>query len=585
MSRISMITCLVLFAAACGKQPAPEIASDGEPEKTYAVAAAHPLATQAGLDILAQGGSAVDAAIAVQAVLGLVEPQSSGFAGGAFMLYHDPVTSGVVAYDGREIAPASASKDMFLNDDGTAMPFYDAVTGGRSVGVPGVVAMLAMAHEEHGRLPMETLVAPALSHARDGFQVTPRLHNSITRMATQGRLAQKKRAAAYFLNDDGEPWPVGHVLRNPAYVTTLEYLVEKGPAVFYAGPVAEEIALAVNAEAGAATMTLDDFLNYQPIKREPVCAPYRTKTICSMPPPSSGGVTVLQILMLLEQTDFASKVPASAQAWHLLLEASRLAYADRNIFLGDIDASKETSFTAEDVISSLLNPAYIKDRATLIKEDRSSIEVTAGDPLSYIGETEKNLGKDASPEPPSTSHFSIIDADGRVVSMTTSVEFPFGSHLMAGGMILNNQLTDFSFLPVRDGKPVVNAPAPGKRPRSSMSPAIIFNEDGTVYAALGSPGGPAIIGYVAKTLVALIDWEMSLQDAIDQPNVVVPRGGVLVEDARLDEIRLEGLKALGHEIRKTDLTSGVHGFVVTPEGIEGGVDKRREGTFGTGTVE
>ncbi|WP_306250456.1 gamma-glutamyltransferase [Parvularcula sp. IMCC14364] len=582
-----LMTGSLFLLAACGEQPAPSgnatVPEIPESTRQYAVAAAHPLAAEAGLDILAQGGTAVDAAIAVQAVLSLVEPQSSGLAGGAFMLHYDPATEKLTSYDGRETAPASATPEMFLNEDGTPMGFYDAVTGGRSVGVPGVVAMLAMAHEKHGALPWETLLAPALDHAREGFAVTPRLHQSISRMATRGRLGQSEKAAAYFLDADGEPWPVGHVLKNPAYATTLQYLVDEGPAVFYAGQVAEEMALAVNAAAGAATMTLDDFLSYQPLERTPVCAAYRTKKICSMAPPSSGGVTVLQILLLLEQTGFAAKAPASPAAWHLLLEASRLAYADRNIFLADPVSMGGADFSADDLVGSLLRADYISDRAALIQEDRSSIEVSAGDPVSYLSTSAETPGKDASPEPPSTSHFSIIDADGRVVSMTTSVEFPFGSHLMAGGMILNNQLTDFSFLPERDGRQVANAAAAGKRPRSSMSPVIVLNEDGSVYAALGSPGGSAIIGYVAKTLVALIDWEMSLQEAIDQPNIVVPRGGVLVEDNTLDEARLADLEAFGHAVQQQDLNSGVYGFVLKADGsIEGGADSRREGVVLTG---
>ncbi|MCI5043850.1 MAG: gamma-glutamyltransferase [Aquisalinus sp.] len=572
----------MLFVAACGGEQS-AVTETGErqvniQQEAYVVAAAHPLAAEAGFEILAKGGTAVDAAIAVQAVLSLVEPQSSGLAGGAFMLHFDPITNDLSSYDGREIAPASASPDMFLKEDGTSMGFYDAVTGGRSVGVPGVVAMLAMAHERHGNLEWGTLLEPALRHAQDGFAVTPRLHESIKRMATRGRLAQSEKAAAYFLDTDGEPWPVGHILKNPAYATTLSYLIDEGPEVFYAGPVAEEIALAVNEAAGAATLTVDDFLEYKPLQREPVCAEYASKKICSMAPPSSGGVTLLQILLLLEQTDFALKAPGSATAWHLLLEASRLAYADRNIFLADPVAMSGDTYSADELIQSLLLPVYITDRADLIKEDVSSIEISAGDPVAYIGREGTRPGQDLSPEPPSTSHFSIMDAEGRVVSMTTSVEFPFGSHLMAGGMILNNQLTDFSFQPVIDDDPVSNAVAPGKRPRSSMSPVIIFNEDGTIYGALGSPGGSAIIGYVAKTLVALLDWDLTLQEAIDQPNVVVPRGGVLVEDDTLDETRLADLEALGHTIQQQDLTSGIYGFVINAEGeIEGGADKRREG--------
>jgi gamma-glutamyltranspeptidase/glutathione hydrolase len=583
---LPLFSCIAL--AACGEGNSSNAPQTAEPEKPavsakttpYVVATAHPLATKAGEDILAQGGSAVDAAVAVQAVLSLVEPQSSGLAGGAFLLHYDPSTDELVSYDGREIAPASASPDMFLKEDGKTVGFYDAVTGGHSVGVPGVVAMLDMAHKEHGALELRELLKPARALAENGFEVTPRMHNSIARMTGRGRLGDVEPAASYFMVD-GEPLPVGHLLKNPAYAETLEHYAALGAPAFYTGPVAEGIIEAVNQRTGEETLVLTDFTRYAPVKREPLCVTYRSKKVCSMGPPSSGGTTVLQILKLLEATDFADEAPASPTSWHMLLEASRLAYADRNLYLADPDYMRLGDLKAEELLEGLLNEAYLQERATAILKDRSAVDVAPGDPAPFIAGTEA-LGKDASPEPPSTSHFSIMDGQGRVVSMTTSVEFPFGSHLMAGGMILNNQLTDFSFLPEQDGKPVANAPAAGKRPRSSMSPVIIFNEDGSVYGALGSPGGPAIIGYVAKTIVAHLDWGMSLQDAIDAPNIVVPRGGVLVEEDRLDAERLDALKAFGHEPSERALTSGVYGYVITPDGIQGGADKRREGTVAIG---
>ena len=581
---------VLLCATACGN--ANNDSGGGAPEEVdaasgmapFAIATAHPLATEAGKAILEQGGTAVDAAIAAQAVLSLVEPQSSGLGGGAFMLHYDPATDILETYDGREIAPASASPTMFLKEDGSPVPFYDAVTGGRSVGVPGVVAMLAMAHEEHGKLPLADLLTPAENHATDGFAITPRLHQLVTRMSSRGKLAESPEAAAYFLDSDGAPHPVGHILKNPAYARTLRLMAENGPQTFYIGQVAEEIAVKVNSVAGPGVLGRDDFLAYRPVKRDAVCVIYRTKKVCSMAPPSSGGVTVLQILQLLEHTSFADQPAGSPTAWHLLLEASRLAYADRNLYLADPDYMATEDFSAEDIIQGLLDADYNRDRAKLIREDLSSIKVAPGDPTTYKLDPEARppsgeRAPDASPELPSTSHFSIMDREGRVVSMTTSVEFVFGSHLMAGGMFLNNQLTDFSFVPEADGRPVANAAAPGKRPRSSMSPVIVFNEDGSVFAALGSPGGPAIIGYVAKTLVAMIDWELPLQEAIDQPNIVVPRGGVLVEEDRLDAERLEALTAFGHEASERALSSGIYGFAVTESGIEGGADKRREGTF------
>ncbi|MGV6801480.1 MAG: gamma-glutamyltransferase [bacterium] len=569
------IVCLLALAA-CGKSESDNGVIEMSTEPHYGLATANPLATEAGLRILANGGSAVDAAIAVQAVLGLVEPQSSGFGGGAFMLVYDPALGKVIAYDGRETAPASATPDMFLDDNGQPQKLYDAITGGHSVGIPGVPAMLDMAHKEYGTKPYSELVVPAYDLAVNGFRVSPRLHGLIGRFP---RLNMREPAKSYFFDEKGAPLAVGTLLRNESYADTLTSYAEMGAAAFYIGPIADKIIAEVNAVTGEETLTKEDFAVYRAVKREPVCADYAGKRVCSMGPPSSGGVTVLQILELLERTSFASLPPASDQAWHLLMEASRLAYADRNYYLGDPAAMAIGRVGADEIVRAMLNADYMDARAKDIHLDRSIIKVGPGDPLRYIGETEKNLAPDASPEPPSTSHFSIIDKNGLMVSMTSSVEFAFGSHLMAGGMILNNQLTDFSFVPEQDGKPVINAPAPDKRPRSSMSPVIILNQDGSAYAALGSPGGPAIIGYVAKVLVAHLNWDMTLQEAIDLPNIVIPRGGVLVEEDRLDQERIEALKGLGHEVQARALTSGVYGIVVSDEGIIGGVDSRREGSF------
>ena len=585
---LSLVSALLL--AACGGQDRPADAPDASqaeearPESDsradFAIATANPHATEAGAAILRQGGSAVDAAIAVQAVLGLVEPQSSGFGGGAFMLYYDAESERVLSFDGREMAPASATPDMFLNEDGSPMDFYDAVTGGRSVGVPGVVAMLAMAHERFGTLSFSQTLEPARALASEGFAVSPRLHGLIVRMSEAGRLDEGYGARDYFFTEDGAPLPVGYELANPAYAETLQTMQEMGPAAFYAGILAEDIAATVNEVAGPGTMQREDLSSYVPETREPVCADYRDKTVCSMGPPSSGGVTVLQILGLLEETPFAEAAPRSAEAWHLLMEASRLAYADRNLYLADPAFMAIGNHDAASVVDALLAPDYITRRAALIAPDTSAGSVTPGQPFG-----DPDLGVDGSPEPPSTSHFSIVDARGNVVSMTTSVETAFGSHIMAAGMILNNQLTDFSFIPERDGSPVVNAPLASKRPRSSMAPVIILNEDGSVYAALGSPGGPAIIGYVAKTIVGMIDWDLSLQEAIELPNVVIPRGEILAEDGRLDAATVQALAGFGMVPRVTDLNSGVHGIVLTEDGFAGGADSRREGTVLRGRVE
>lgn len=586
MRRLFLIISIALFAAACARDPVEgEARGEAPAEERWFIAAANPHAAEAGAAVLARGGAAIDAAIATQAVLGLVEPQSSGLGGGAFLIHFDPEAGTLETYDGRETAPASARPDRFLLENGEPMPFYDAVAGGLSVGVPGVVRMLELAHEEHGSLPWAELLAPARRLASEGFPVSPRLHELLTRIP---RLKQLPAAAAYFYGENGAAHPVGHILKNPAYAETLRLLSEEGADVFYEGPIAEQIVEAVNGAPNPGDMTLDDLAGYAPVKREAVCGAYRAREICSMAPPSSGGVTLLQILALLEPFDIAGAGAGSVEALHLLLEASRLAYADRNQYLADQDQARE-GLTGEALLAGLLNPDYLAARAGLIDPARAAANVEPGDPSSYAGDADagkwRGLGRDASPEPPSTSHFVIVDGKGRVVSMTTTVEFAFGSHLLAGGMVLNNQLTDFSFLPERDGAPVANAVAPGKRPRSSMTPVIVFDENGDLYAALGSPGGPAIIGYVAKTLIAAIDWGMTMQEAIDYPNVVYPRSEPLLEAEGFDSQVVEGLRRLGHDVGERDLNSGLHGFIRQADGsYDGGADKRREGVWKTGTT-
>lgn len=587
----------VIVLAACSKEveappPAPqaqtEARSDVEAAKRYFIAAANPYAVAAGEKILRRGGSAVDAAIATVAVLGLVEPQSSGLGGGAFMMFFDPATGSLETYDGREVAPASATPDRFLTEQGAPMPFYDAVASGLSVGVPGIVRMLALAHQEHGHLPWPDLLAPAEELAREGFAVSPRLHGLLGQFP---RLKTFPAARDYFYNEAGEPWPVGYILKNPAYAETLRLLREEGPDAFYSGKIAQEIVETVNSAPVPGGMTLEDLASYTPVKRAPVCGHYRTYELCSMAPPSSGGVTLLQILAMLERFDMKGAGAGSIESLHLLFEASRLAYADRERYLADQDqASAEGGLAADEIVAGLLNPPYLADRAALIDRTKAAQSVSAGDPGAYAIEEGagkwKKLADDASPEPPSTSHFVIVDAEGRVVSMTATVEFAFGSHLMAGGMVLNNQLTDFSFLPERNGVPVANAVAPGKRPRSSMTPVIMFDDKGEVYAALGSPGGPAIIGYVAKTLIALVDWGMDMQSAIDLPNAVYPRGEPYLEAGGYDAQTVDGLRRLGHAVKERELNSGVHAFRRLPDGsYDGGADRRREGVWRTGVLE
>ena len=595
MRHFMTIAAAVLLAA-CGGEAvdrtdaiATDVADGTEASapKTWFIAAANPYAAEAGAAILRRGGSAVDAAVATQAVLGLVEPQSSGLGGGGFLIHYDRATQSLETYNGRETAPASATPERFLTATGEPMNFYDAVAGGLSIGVPGAVRMLDLAHREHGRLPWAELFAGAIELSEEGFEVSPRLNGLLTRFE---RVKTMPAAAAYFYDEEGAPRPVGFVLKNPAYAATLNTIATDGADAFYSGEIAQAIVDAVNAAPNPGGMTLADIAAYQPEKVDPVCSGYRGYQICSMAPPSSGGVTTLQILSMLEPFDLAGAGAFSVDALHLLFEASRLAYADRDEFLADNkQLAEEGGLTPAQVISGLLSPDYLAMRAALINADVAAESVSAGDPSPYADAGAgvwRPMGKDASPEPPSTSHFVIVDGDGNVVSMTATVEFAFGSHQMAAGMILNNQLTDFSFVPVRDGRPVANAVGPGKRPRSSMSPAVVFDGDGEFYAALGSPGGSAIIGYVVKTLIAFIDWDMSLQDAVDAPNVVYPRDQAVIEEDTLGEDVIAGLEQKGHAILQRALTSGVHAVRVRDDGtFEGAADPRREGVWLTGVVE
>ncbi|MBB4659233.1 gamma-glutamyltransferase family protein [Parvularcula dongshanensis] len=538
----------------------------------WAVAAAHPLATEAGAEVLARGGSAIDAAIAIQATLGLVEPQSSGLGGGAFMLYWDAETKRMTAYDGREIAPASAGPDMFMTEAGTPMGFYDAVTSGFSVGVPGAVGMLGLAHEQHGRLDWASLFEAPERHAAEGFTVTPRLSELLGQLP---RLKQSPAAAALFYHEDGTPVQPGETLRNPAYAETLRRLADEGPGTFYTGQVAQEIVEAVTAKTGPGVLTMDDMAAYEPMVREPVCGPVLTYEVCSMGPPSSGGVTLLEILMMLG--DRIEPGAAYDQALLPYVEASRLAYADRDRYLADPDYMAVGNASAEEIVTGLTNGAYLEGRSALIGEAPLP-SVEPGEPVAQP--IREGRADDDSYGLPSTSHFSVRDAYGNVVSMTTSVEFAFGSHLMAGGMILNNQLTDFSREPGDEDAPVANAPAPGKRPRSSMTPVIVL-ENEAPFIAIGSPGGPAIIGYVAKTLM----WRMFLgddiQSAVERPHVVTARDSVTAED----EATANALRALGYEPQVRALTSGLYGFQVDGNDVLPAVDPRREGTFETGTLD
>ena len=528
------------------------------------VAAANPLAVDAGMAVLRRGGSAVDAAVAVQAVLGLVEPQSSGLGGGAFLMHFDAATGEVTAYDGRETAPASATDRLFY-EDGRPLGFADAVLSGRSTGVPGVVAMLGQAQRDHGTLPWRDLFGDARDLARDGFIVSPRLARFIAAPAGQART---RWAEAYFTRPDGDRYVAGDRLGNPAYAETLARIATGGAEAFYRGPIAEGIAATVAEAPRPGGLTVSDIAGYRPIERGALCRPYRVYVICVPPPPSSG-VALLQLLAMAEQIPDIDRGPDSAAAWTAFAQLQRLMYADRDRYVAD------PGFVGVPV-AGLLDPGYIAERAALARGLRGAAE--AGMPPGGVFRA-----PDATVEPAGTSHFVIVDAAGNAVSMTTTVESVFGSGRMSGGFFLNNQLTDFSFAPVRpDGEPVANAVAAGKRPRSSMSPVIILDRQGRLVGAMGSPGGPSILAYNAKALIAVLAWNLPVQAAFDLPNLVAKGDGFGADTDRFAEPLAEGLAARGIVLRpNASENSGLHGGMWRDGHWDGGADDRREGVVGS----
>jgi gamma-glutamyltranspeptidase/glutathione hydrolase len=529
------------------------------------VAAANPFAAAAGREILRQGGSAIDAAIATQLVLNLVEPQSSGIGGGAFLLYWSERDRRVESYDGRETAPAAARPDRFLAADGTPLPFMDAVVGGRSVGVPGTLKMLALVHRKHGRLPWARLFAPAIQLAETGFPISPRLHGMLSE---EKSLARFEPARSYFYDADGGAKPVGALLRNPALAATLRAIAERGPDAFYTGAIAEDIAGAVTqVPLNPGDMTVNDLAGYQAKERPPVCGRYRRYRICGMGPPSSGGTAALEILALLERFDLGHVPPMSPQGLHLFAEAARLAYADRDRYLADIDFVSVP-------LAGLLDRNYLAARSRLIdpRQDHGRAEPGAPTPSHA-----RLWGDGDALELPSTSHVSIVDAAGDAVAMTTTIENEFGSRIMVDGFLLNNELTDFSFRPEVDGKPVANRVEPGKRPRSSMAPTLVFGPDGRLLLVIGSPGGSEIINYVALTLIAVLDWGYDVQAAIDLRHVSNRNGSTDIESGPGAEPLATELRARGHTVTLRELASGLQGIMRTRHGLEGGADPRREG--------
>ena len=520
------------------------------------VTAANPLAAQTGLKVLKAGGGAVDAAVAIQAVLGLVEPQSSGPLGGAFMTYYDAKTRHLTSYMGREKAPAGATPAMFQG-----MGFGAAIVSGRSAGVPGVMKMLGDAHKAHGKLKWKDLFGDAIRLADDGFVISPRLGGFIA----GGAVNKGPDISAYFTKPDGTRYQAGDILKNPAYAASLRLIAAGGPEAIYTGKIAQDIVAKVHAEPAPGTMTLADLKAYTTRTTDALCNPYRTWIVCVPPPPSSG-VALLEALAMLQHTDIAKHGPADPQGWFLLAQAERLAYADRDRYVGDDE------FVSVPV-KGMLDPAYTAKRAALIGDK-------AG-PAPHFGfpPGAPKVGADATREPGGTSHFVVVDAQGDVLSMTTTVESPFGDGRMVDGMVLNNQLTDFSFSPDnRDGTPAANAVAGGKRPRSTMLPTVILTRDGRFYAAVGSPGGNSIFAYVLKTVVGVLDWKLSMQDAIALPNLVARGDNYGAETDQFAPGVVQGLLARGIDLGPSrGENSGLHGVLVKDGLLTGGADPRREG--------
>lgn len=565
--------------------PAPELGSGYRTDLTtqhaerHMAAAANPLAAEAGREMLRMGGSAIDAAIAMQAVLTLVEPQSSGIGGGAFIMVWDG--KNVHAYDGRETAPAGATERLFLRGDGTPMAFPEAQIGGRSVGTPGVLRALEMAHKKTGRLHWATLFEPAIRLAEQGFAISPRLHSLI---AADRNIPQSPDMAAYFLNADGTPKATGTVLKNPALANVFKRIAKEGPDALYQGPIADEIARKVQGHRNAGSLSQADLKGYTAKERPPLCTDYKQWKVCGMPPPSSGGIAVAQILgtlQALKAQDIAAMPPVKSaspagleptpEAVHLLAEAGRLAFADRGLYVADADFVPVP-------VAGLVAPEYLAKRAALIGERSMGIAkpgVPAGIQVAYA--------PDRSPLRISTSQVVAVDDQGGAVSMTTTVEAAFGSHLMVQGFLLNNQMTDFSFIPEENGQPVANRVEPGKRPRSAMAPTLVFDRNsGELLATVGSPGGSQIIEYVSKSLVAMLDWKLDPQAAISLPNFGSRNGATELEAGLFSPALKQALKDRGHALSEIDMTSGIQAIVRMRDAqgkvsLSGGADPRREG--------
>ncbi len=539
--------------------------AEGRPVEAndWMIAAANPLAVEAGAKVLEQGGTAADAMVAIQAVLGLVEPQSSGLGGGAFLIWYDAATGQVTTLDGRETAPLAVTPRLFQDDAGEPLKFFDAVVGGLSVGTPGTPALLAEAHDRWGNRPWPGLFADAIRLAEYGFKVSPRLAGLVAQ--DRDRLTRFDATAGYFL-PGGAPVEAGQTLRNPAYAETLKSISDQGVAAFYSGDIASDVTQAVQTAPGnPGHLSPLDLAIYRVVERAPVCVDYRGYDVCGMGPPSSGGLAVGQILGLLRPYDLAALGPESSESWRLIGDSSRLAFADRGRYVADSDFLPVPA-------EGMIDGEYLNDRSRLLGGDDAIPEVAPGDP-SF--DHALNWADDEAIEFPSTSHISIVDAYGNALSMTTTIENAFGSRLMVRGFLLNNELTDFSFRTHRDGRPIANAVAPGKRPRSSMAPTIVL-KDGKPVLVIGSPGGSRIIGYVAQAIIAHIDWGMDVQQAVAMGHLVNRFGTYDVEEGRPAAALAAPLETLGYEVKYRALNSGLHAIAIG-EGLRGGADPRREG--------
>ncbi len=534
--------------------------------KHWMVTAANPHASNAGARVLAQGGNAIDAMIAVQLTLGLVEPQSSGIGGGAFMMYWDAKKNKLVSYDARETAPMAVTPQLFLDDKGQPLQFYDAVVGGRSVGTPGTVKLMWDMHQQYGKLAWNKIIEPVAELAEQGFIISPRLASLIA-----GDVEKLKRfpaTAAYLLNPDGSPKKAGTLLKNPGYAATLRRIVDQGADGFYRGKTAQDIVNTVkNAKGNPGVLGLNDLAQYQVKQRDPVCVDYHGKQVCGMGLPSSGGLTIGQILSFTSHFDLKQWGPNDPRSWQVLADASRLAFADRGLYMADTDFVPVP-------VAGLIDRDYVAERAALIQPGKALTQVAAGNPPWAHA---LNYQPDEAIELPCTSHFNIVDSDGNVISMTTSIENVFGSRLFVDGFFLNNELTDFSFRTQVDGQPIANRVEPGKRPRSSMSPTIVL-EDNKPYLAIGSPGGSRIIGYVAQSLIAHLDWGMDIQQAVSMPHVLNRFGTVDLEAGTSATQWQVPMEKMGFDVSIRDLNSGLHAIRLTDNGLEGAADPRREGT-------